>query len=510
MANIRLLPMPGGTVSPQLLDPAHHEAFQMALSRLLSTENARETVAQLMDGLPLYHILRGTAGVNNLSGAPIQQHTALCEGSTERADEFISSFDVNLLQLSASLLQAFQHSKPGTDRFLFRLLELLSRSVHCIAVSIELTATKCHAGDIEAATTYQQPPMMVPVGKNIKAYPSPPPHGSLFFHRRYKDHEQYPFGKADMAGYWAEDRIFGGVVLVASGTETHSVWLHSGRKGWTKRIWKPLDWQLRAMANFFSGSSADTIVAEIANREQELPPRLLEEMNENWRLIFPFFCDVDNPDRHDDYDAMAYHNIYRDPWERQLPPENPQPCTQNTFDYPELQAVMEAIMFYPGPDTIPTEEDLNYPRDLSLDERNRTAEASDPIQSSGRTASRSSRAECGAHTDSDVSDSQRSGSNADSPSKPSVWNSPGRKAAIQIPNEQMSEGSQKSRYSETVIGRFEGGKFVHADPSFDIHQTIDELVQGRRREDQRKMREEERQRNDRRLSEEGEVRSEGQ
>ncbi len=56
-----------------------------------------------MDGLPLYSILRGTAGVNNLSGAPIHQHTALCEGSVERADELISSFDINLLQFNASV-----------------------------------------------------------------------------------------------------------------------------------------------------------------------------------------------------------------------------------------------------------------------------------------------------------------------------------------------------------------------------------------------------------------------
>ncbi len=125
---------------------------------------------------------------------------------------------------NTQLLQTFQNSKPGTDAFLFRLLELLSRSVHCIAVSIELTATKCHVGDIETATTYHQPPMMIPVGRNMRAYPSPPPHGSLFFHRGYKDHEQYPFRKADMAGYWAEDRIFGGVVLFdrgASGTEVY-------------------------------------------------------------------------------------------------------------------------------------------------------------------------------------------------------------------------------------------------------------------------------------------------
>lgn len=36
---------------------------------------------------------------------------------------------------------------------------------------------------------------------------------SLFFHKHYRDYDQYPDGVADIVGYWAETRIFGGVVL---------------------------------------------------------------------------------------------------------------------------------------------------------------------------------------------------------------------------------------------------------------------------------------------------------
>ncbi len=264
------------------------------------------------------------------------------------------------------------------------------------------------------------------------------------------------------------------------------------------------------MAKIFSGSSSEAVIAETVSREQELPPRLLEEMNEYWKLTFPFFCDVDNPERHDDYDAMAYYNIYRDPWERQLPPTKPEMCTQNTFDYPELQSVMEAIMFYAVPDTIPTEEDMNYPRDLSLDGRNGTTEASDTIQSSGRTASISSQADSGAHTGSDAFDSQHSSSNSDSPLTSSVFDNSSRKAASQPPHRRTGDSLQSSRYSENVIGRVEGGKFIYANPTFDIYQKIDELVQGRRREDQRKSREKEQQSNDRGRNEESNMRSEGQ
>lgn len=54
---------------------------------------------------------------------------------------------------------------------------------------------------------------------------------------------------------------------------------------------------------------------------------------------FPLFGDEKNTYRFDHYDAMAWHNIYRDPWERELPPEkNWDEIRRNTFDYPETLA----------------------------------------------------------------------------------------------------------------------------------------------------------------------------
>jgi hypothetical protein len=49
-----------------------------------------------------------------------------------------------------------------------------------------------------------------------------PPYITLLSHYDYLDHEYYPRGWADTVGYWAEDRLFGGVVLFdrgSSGTE---------------------------------------------------------------------------------------------------------------------------------------------------------------------------------------------------------------------------------------------------------------------------------------------------
>ncbi|KAK3185697.1 hypothetical protein K4F52_005562 [Lecanicillium sp. MT-2017a] len=169
----------------------------------------------------------------------------------------------------------------------------------------------------------------------------------MFNHYQYTDHEQYPRGPADMAGYWLEDRIFGGVVLFdrgESGKEANSVWFHSGRRAWTHRIWKLLDWQFDAIASFFlhGPEPADPLFDALPDKPA---PRTSREEPSSLRMSkFPFFCDIDNFVRHDDWDAMAFHNIYRDPWERKLPDEKRERCVVNTFDYPEEGVLVSKIL----------------------------------------------------------------------------------------------------------------------------------------------------------------------
>lgn len=52
-----------------------------------------------------------------------------------------------------------------------------------------------------------------------------PPYASLFYHADYTEHEKYPSGASDLAGFWAEDQIFGGVVLFDRGTSGTEVCL---------------------------------------------------------------------------------------------------------------------------------------------------------------------------------------------------------------------------------------------------------------------------------------------
>jgi hypothetical protein len=43
------------------------------------------------------------------------------------------------------------------------------------------------------------------------------------YHEGYQEHKQYPIGVADIVGYWAEEQIFGGVVLLHHGESKKEV-----------------------------------------------------------------------------------------------------------------------------------------------------------------------------------------------------------------------------------------------------------------------------------------------
>ncbi len=81
---------------------------------------------------------------------------------------------------------------------------------------------------------------------------------TLFAHRLYTARDQYPNGVADVVGYWAENRILGGVIVFdrskAWGHDEPqpepNVWLHSDRDGVTLRLCQVLDEQQQALVEF--------------------------------------------------------------------------------------------------------------------------------------------------------------------------------------------------------------------------------------------------------------------
>ena len=107
---------------------------------------------------------------------------------------------------------------PDSRAFLLRLTEVVAVLCHDIAVYLY----NQHDGgirksppDFDPQTPVPEPPpgLNIPLIKSHKV----PSHPAEFFHPFYRDWEQYPQGAADSVGYWAEYRLFGGVVLFDRG-----------------------------------------------------------------------------------------------------------------------------------------------------------------------------------------------------------------------------------------------------------------------------------------------------
>lgn len=64
---------------------------------------------------------------------------------------------------------------------------------------------------------------------------------------------------------------------------------------------------------------------------------------------FPLYADEKNTYRFDAWDAMAWHHVYRDRWEREIAPtKNFNEVRRNSFDYPELRGFIEAMNGLPS------------------------------------------------------------------------------------------------------------------------------------------------------------------
>ena len=148
---------------------------------------------------------------------------------------------------------------------------------------------------------------------------------TLFAHRSYGARDQYPDGVADVVGYWAENRILGGVIVFdRSKAWAHdeprpepNVWLHSDRDGVTLRLCQLLDEQQQALVEFLLSPSVGAC------------PCPLSASDKNRTRLDP--------------DVATDKKVYRDVWER-APNLNRGRgargvggCCPRELDYPELK-----------------------------------------------------------------------------------------------------------------------------------------------------------------------------
>jgi hypothetical protein len=215
------------------LEDGHRDAFIRALTNVLSSQIAEITYGQIVDGLPLSSVARDVYSDNVCSGHPLlNEHKELCPGVVEHLRRLGTNFDAGALkiqsqvgafqpdfkfplELSSSLLMSsdrptlqlihdFQSAFPGSSEFNTRLIELVARAVHQLAVWLYRQDTSWHKNDALG--------LWRPSEESGRFYPRTFP-ATLLRHAWYCDYDQYPDGIADCVGYWAEARILGGVAL---------------------------------------------------------------------------------------------------------------------------------------------------------------------------------------------------------------------------------------------------------------------------------------------------------
>lgn len=303
----------------------HYAMFSGAISNVLSTEIALFTYAQIIDGLPTDEVAYDRRSPGLHGDHPIEHHVDLCPGALERAREFRQSFDPAILSFDPKLLKSYRRAAVGSKEFNTRLIELVAAAIHEIAVILFQLDLRLHQGDVDAIVQWKEDDEDVA------------PRATIFNHPYYLDDDVYPDGVADVVGYWAEDRILGGVAVFDRRAEETTpeqppnVYFLSCRRRHTDRYWQLLDQQQQDLVDFSLGKSAS--------------------------CPLPTLCTDDNTVRIDEQFAIIQHHVYRDIWERKPPTREHLRFLanrpQNAGDYPEHAALIESIKRQWGDDLEP-------------------------------------------------------------------------------------------------------------------------------------------------------------
>jgi hypothetical protein len=176
--------------------------------------------------------------------------------------------------------------------------------------------------DIERVTQYYEPPDAPGLAFNR-------PRATLFSHHGYLAHDIYPEGVADVVGYWAEDRILGGVAVFDRPAERTlqqppNAYFHGCRDNVTYRYFQLRDYQQQAMLDFFQAEDPGNVPCPL-----------------------PVIGDRDNWVRVDFWEAITHRFIHRDAWECKPPSEATvrfwQRRPQGEFDYPRHRTLLNAV-----------------------------------------------------------------------------------------------------------------------------------------------------------------------
>ncbi|KAI0005225.1 hypothetical protein F4779DRAFT_621142 [Xylariaceae sp. FL0662B] len=250
---------------------------------------------------------------NNNNNNPINDHKTLCDGVLEKTRRLRADFNPLTIGFDPHAVQAFQNSALDSDEFNLRLIELTAVACHQVAVHLYQLDDGVHKHQ-EHETWLEEALSHLPEDQPYAARLLPP--ATTFFHWHYQASHQYPHGIADVVGYWAEAKIFGGVVVFDRGeseSEIRRVFLHANRFSGPRTLYPPTESQYRDLIRFLLSESG----------RDPCPLPLLDSR--------------DNRPRYEAYDAFAYFHIFRDRYERELPPERKIKDVCNAQDFPEME-----------------------------------------------------------------------------------------------------------------------------------------------------------------------------
>jgi len=193
--------------------------------------------------------------------------------------------------------------------------------MHEIGTLLFQLGLRMHEGDIESIDQWDdEPPDATPVA---------PLRPTLFNHHAYIHDDIYPSGVADMAGYWAENRVLGGVTVFDRQGEQRvpafppNAYFHSCRHGVTYRYYQLRDEQQGALLSFLLARNPDSANSPL-----------------------PILADNHNLVRVNEEHALQHH-LYRDEWERKPPTQwhlrKMGRAPRSTLDYPEAEAFINYI-----------------------------------------------------------------------------------------------------------------------------------------------------------------------
>ncbi|KAI9830713.1 MAG: hypothetical protein M1819_005377 [Sarea resinae] len=291
------------------LAPEHLVAIEIALTNILWTDLAFETFSQIVDGNPIRDVYHDYHG--NQNRLDLEQNLVSSPEARQVVESFRKGVQLDRLVVDAQVAQAYQKASIRSREFALRLMEMVAVTCHDIATSFFINADgglhKVDPTRLPGPPRHPDLPPLMPI--------SPKP--TELYHPEYMDYDQYPNGVADIVGYWAEYRLFGGVILFdrgESGAECNDVFIHPVQY---YRVYKLSDAQIQDFVNFLSSKSSS----------DDKPYEQIRFRAEKYAL------------RIDSHEAMS-RNIYRNKYERRIPANPPRRCVYHGSDFPELADAM--------------------------------------------------------------------------------------------------------------------------------------------------------------------------